>query len=78
MFYNSNFKLYHSPHFKIYSKSNESKAEFILKLNQLAREARDEEIDKIEQKYAKEIQKLKSKLSKSQEILLKNKHLQIH
>lgn len=71
LFYNSNFKLYHSPHFKIYSKSNESKAEFILKLNQMARETRDEEIDKIEQKYAKEIQKLKSKLSKSQEILIK-------
>jgi len=71
LFYNSNFKLYHSPLLKIYSKPNESKADFILKLNQMARERRDEEVDKIEQKYAKEFEKLKDKLDKSQEVLMK-------
>jgi len=71
LFYNSNFKLYHSPLLKIYSKPNESKADFILKLNQMARERRDDEVDKIEQKYAKEFEKLKDKLDKSQEVLMK-------
>ncbi|KYC48838.1 MAG: hypothetical protein AMQ74_01564 [Candidatus Methanofastidiosum methylothiophilum] len=71
LFYNSNFKLYHSPPLKIYSKPNESKAEFILRLNQMARESRDEEVDKIEQKYAKEFEKLKLKMSKSQDTLTK-------
>jgi hypothetical protein len=71
LFYNSNFKLYHSPLLKIYSKSSESKADFILKINQIARETRDEEVDKIEQKYAKELEKLKVKLSKSQDTLIK-------
>ncbi|NPV50881.1 MAG: hypothetical protein HPY60_06770 [Candidatus Methanofastidiosum sp.] len=71
LFYNSNFKLYHSPLLKIYSKSNETKSDFILKLNQIARETRDEEVDKIEQKYAKELEKLKVKLSKSQDVLIK-------
>lgn len=71
LFYNSNFKLYHSAPLKIYSKPNESKAEFILKLNQMARESRDEEVDKIEQKYAKEFEKLKLKMSKSQDTLTK-------
>jgi hypothetical protein len=71
LFYNSNFKLYHSPLLKIYSKSNESKADFILKLNQIARETRDEEVDKIEQKYSKELEKLKVRLDKSQDTLIK-------
>ena len=71
LFYNSNFKLYHSPLLKIYSKPNESKADFILKINQMARERRDDEVDKIEQKYAKEFEKLKVKLDKSQDTLMK-------
>ena len=71
LFYNSNFKLYHSPLLKVYSKSNESKADFILKINQMARETRDDEVDKIEQKYAKEFEKLKVKLDKSQDTLVK-------
>ena len=71
LFYNSNFKLYHSPLLKIYSKPNESKADFILKINQMARETRDDEVDKIEQKYAKEFEKLKVKLDKSQDTLVK-------
>ncbi len=71
LFYNSNFKLYHSPLLKIYSKSNESKSEFILKINQLAREIRDDEVDKIEQKYAKDIDKLRVKLEKTKDTLAK-------
>ena len=71
LFYNSNFKLYHSPPLKVYSKPNESKSDFILKINQMARETRDDEVDKIEQKYAKEFEKLKVKQSKAQDILMK-------
>jgi len=71
LFYNSNFKLYHSPLLKIYSKSNESKSDFILKINQLAREIRDDEVDKIEEKYAKDIDKLKVKLEKTKDTLAK-------
>ena len=71
LFYNSNFKLYHSPLLKLYSKPNESKGDFILKINQMARETRDDEVDKIEQKYAKEFEKLKVKQSKAQDILMK-------
>lgn len=71
IFYNSNFKLYQSPLLKVYSKPNESKGDFILKITQMARERRDEEVDKIEQKYAKELEKLKDKLEKSQGTLVK-------
>jgi hypothetical protein len=71
IFYNSNFKLYHSPLIKIYSKPRESKSDFILRITQMARERRDEEVDKIEEKYSKGLQKLKEKLERSQEVLLK-------
>ncbi|MCC7573083.1 MAG: hypothetical protein KO464_06810 [Candidatus Methanofastidiosum sp.] len=71
LFYNSNFKLYYSPLLKLYSKPNESKADFVLKINQISRETRDDEVDKIEQKYAKELKKLKVKQSKAQETLMK-------
>ena len=71
IFYNSNFKLYHSPLIKIYSKPIESKSDFILRITQMARERRDEEVDKIEEKYSKDLQKLKEKLERSQEVLLK-------
>jgi len=71
IFYNSNFKLYHSPLIKIYSKPRESKSDFILRITQMARERRDEEVDKIEEKYSKDLQKLKEKLERSQEVLLK-------
>ncbi len=71
LFYNSNFKLYHSPILKIYSKPGESKSDFLLKINQMARERRDDEVDKIEQKYSKELEKLKVKREKYQELLIK-------
>jgi len=71
LFYNSNFKLYYSPLLKVYSNPNETKADFILKITQMARERRDEEVDKIEQKYAKEFEKLRDKLEKSQTLLIK-------
>ncbi len=71
IFYNSNFKLFHSLLLKVYSKPNESKSDFILRITQMARERRDEEVDKIEEKYAKEFEKLREKLEKSQETLVK-------
>lgn len=71
LFYNSNFKLYHSPLLKVYSNPNETKGDFILRITQMARERRDEEVDRIEQKYAKEFEKLKDNLEKSQALIIK-------
>jgi hypothetical protein len=65
--------LFYSPILKEYSTPKEPKREFILRLRQKAREVRDEEIDDLERKYEKKIQKLNDRMAKAQVSLEKKK-----
>lgn len=59
-------KLFYSPILKLYSSSKETKSDFLMRLRQEAREKRDEEIDKLEQRYAKRLGKLQDRLIRAE------------
>ncbi|MGD2251056.1 MAG: type IV secretion system DNA-binding domain-containing protein [Candidatus Methanofastidiosia archaeon] len=65
-------KLLYSPVFKEYSQPGEKEREFKMRLTQMAREKRDEEVDELNEKYEKKIRKLENKLE-SAEIKLDKK-----
>ncbi len=67
----SRLDLFYSPALKEYSLPGETKRDFIMRLRQDAREHRDEEIDDLQQKYDKKIQKLQDRLSRAEVALEK-------
>jgi hypothetical protein len=54
------------PSLKLHSRPGEPEGEFIVRCREAAREARDEEVDKLSDKYEKKIEKLSDKLEREQ------------
>lgn len=69
----SSLTLLYSPVLKSYSLPNEGEREFRMRLSQTAREKRDEEVDKLNQHYEKQLGKLEDKLRRSEASLTKKK-----
>ncbi len=63
--------LFYNPTLKEYSRPRESERDFKLRLTQLMREQRDEEVDKVERKNEKRLQRLQDRLSKAHVTLAK-------
>jgi hypothetical protein len=61
--------LYHSPDVDEYSQPGETPQEFRLRLTQAAREKRDAEVDKIEDRYEKQLTRLGERLRRAQAML---------
>lgn len=59
-------ELFKSPTFKQYSKPGETEQEFRIRLQILAKEQRDEEIDKLKKKYETKLSALEEKVRKAQ------------
>jgi hypothetical protein len=60
-------KLWHSPTFKDYSEPGESERDFRIRLQQLARERRDEEKEKLTKKYTPKIARIEERIRKAQQ-----------
>ncbi len=67
----STLTLQYSPAIKQYSRYGESDRDFRMRLNQAARELRDEEVDKLRAKYATKISTLEDRLRRAQAALTK-------
>ncbi len=62
----SSLTLLYNAALKTYSKPNESERDFIMRLTQVAREKRDEEVDKLNQQYEKRLQTLEDRLRRAE------------
>jgi len=71
LYSSSTLTLFFSPHLKLYSRPNEAERDFYLRLQQAAREQRDAEVDKLDQKYRKRVSKLQDKLHRAEGVLVK-------
>ncbi len=67
----SSVTLLYSPVLKAYSRPNESEREFRMRLQQIAREERDEEVDKLNRKYEKRLRRLADRLRRAEATLAK-------
>jgi hypothetical protein len=62
----SRVTLLYSPVLKTYSRPNESERDFRMRLQQLAREQRDEEVDTLSRSYEKQLRKLEEQLRRAE------------
>jgi chromosome segregation ATPase len=66
LYHNSSVTLLHSPLLDVYSQPKESEREFRMRLQQVARERRDEEIDEITERYEGKIDKVEDRLRREE------------
>jgi hypothetical protein len=66
LYHNSSVPLLYSPLLDIYSRPKESEREFRMRLQQAARERRDEEIDEITERYEDKIDKVEDRLRREE------------
>jgi hypothetical protein len=66
LYRNRSLKLLYNSALKANSQPNESERDFRLRLSQVAREKRDEDVDKLDQRYATRLRTLQDRLRRSQ------------
>jgi len=66
LYRNSSLKLLYSSVLKTYSLPNESERDFLMRLGQSARERRDEEVDKLNERYETRLRTLQDRLRRAQ------------
>ncbi len=66
-------ELWYSPKVKAYSRPGESKRDFRLRLQQLAREKRDAEVDRLEERYRQRIRTMEDRLLRAESLLQKKR-----
>ncbi len=69
LYRNCSLKLLYNSVLKSYSKPGENERDFQMRLSQLARERRDEEVDELNKRYEKRLQSLEDRLRRTQAIL---------
>ncbi len=62
LYRNRRLQLFYSPTLREYSRPGESRREFTMRLTQVAREARDQEVDKLTSRYEKKIDQFQDRL----------------
>jgi len=73
LYRNTGVTLLHSPTLEAYSKPGESERDFRMRLQQIARERRDEEIDKINERYESKLDTLEDRLRRYEARLAERK-----
>jgi len=73
LYRSSSVTLLYSPVVKAYSQPEESEREFRMRLQQMAREDRDAEVDKIEKRYQTRLRKLQDRRSRAEAALVKKR-----
>ena len=66
LYHNSSLMLLYSPLLDAYSKPGESERAFRMRLQQMAREKRDEEIDEITERYEKKLERVEDRLRREE------------
>ncbi|MER2599339.1 MAG: DUF87 domain-containing protein [Caldilineales bacterium] len=66
LYNNSSYSLWYSPALKAYAQPGEDERSFRIRLQQLAREQRDAEVDKLRAKYEKQVETLETRLRRAQ------------
>jgi len=64
LYHNDRLSVKVHPELSIFQQLGESERQFIIRLQQAARERRDVEVDKLEEKYARQLDKLETKMRK--------------
>jgi hypothetical protein len=73
LYRNERLSLLHNPTLKLYSEPDESEKEFKIRAQQLAREQRDDEVDKLRDKYQKKLDRLEDRLSRQEQELAEDR-----
>jgi len=73
LYNNEQLDLYHNPSLKLYSQPGESERDFKVRAQQVAREARDAEVDKLREKYQKKLDKLGASLDREEQELAEDR-----
>ncbi len=58
--------LYHNPELQLYSRPDESERDFRIRAQQVAREKRDEEVEKLRKKYQRQLDQLQTRLGREE------------
>lgn len=69
----ASLNIWHAPHLKIYSKEGETEAQFRIRLQQMARERLDEEVQKIQEKHQSKLLTLEEKIRKAAQTVEREK-----
>jgi len=67
LYHEERLNLYHNPTLKLYGQPGESEREFKIRAQQIARESRDAEVEKLRQKYEQKLDRLETKLAREQQ-----------
>jgi hypothetical protein len=73
LYYNSSITLWYNPHLKLYSKLGESQQEFQRRCRKAAEKARDEEVEKLRDKYESKLDRLEDRLEREERELAEDK-----
>lgn len=71
LYHTSSVTILYNPVLKIYSSPDENKRDFQMRLKQIAREKRDDEVDKLSERYEKRLRKLDNKIRRAEVALAK-------
>ncbi len=66
LYHEETLNLYYNPTLKLYGQPGESEREFKIRAQQVARESRDAEVEKLRKKYEQELDRLETKLAREQ------------
>ncbi|MDH4138697.1 MAG: hypothetical protein OEW09_18575, partial [Anaerolineae bacterium] len=66
LYHEEALNLYYNPTLKLYGQPGESEREFKIRAQQLARESRDAEVEKLRKKYQQKLDSLETKLAREQ------------
>lgn len=66
LYHEQRLKLLHNTTLKLYSRPGESERDFRIRMQQVAREKRDDEVEKIRKRYRKELDRLKNRLEREE------------
>ncbi|NIN96339.1 MAG: hypothetical protein GTN93_15030, partial [Anaerolineae bacterium] len=66
LYHEERLDLYHNPTLKLYGQPGESEREFKIRAQQIARENRDAEVEKLRKKYEQKLDRLETKLAREE------------
>ncbi|RME82475.1 MAG: hypothetical protein D6775_10780 [Caldilineae bacterium] len=66
LYHEQRYELYYNPSLDVYSEPGESQRDFAARAQQLARERRDAEVDKLREKYRRQIHRLETRLEREE------------
>jgi len=67
LYHEERLNLYYNPTLKLYGEPGESEREFKIRAQQIARESRDAEVEKLRKKYEQKLDRLETKLTREQQ-----------